>query len=258
MLLNYSDDGPGPVVVLLHGFPLDLSIWEAQRGTLGSMYRVIAPDLRGHGRTAAPEGVYTMDDLADDVIEVLDALEIGEPVIVGGLSMGGYVALSMALRHPSRLRGLMLMDTRARADAADAAVIREDLADEVARTGNVEPVVASMLPKLFSDITRARRPELIAEVHEVMSRTSPLGVIGALRGMAIRPDRTGDLARIAIPTLVMTGTDDALIAVDESKAMAEAIPNAEFVAIPDAGHLAPLENPVAANAAILRFLGSLA
>src|SRR3954469_20533215 len=116
MLLNYADDGPGPVVVLIHGFPMDLSMWEAQRGTLGSMYRVIAPDLRGHGRSAAPEGIYPIDEMADDVVEMLDALRITEPVVVGGLSMGGYVALSMAVRYPKRLRGLMLFNTRAGAD----------------------------------------------------------------------------------------------------------------------------------------------
>src|SRR3954471_9509993 len=121
MLLNYSDDGPGPVVVLLHGFPLDHTMWESQIQTLGSIYRVIAPDLRGHGRSAAPDGIYPIDDMADDVVEMLDALRISEPVVVGGLSMGGYVALSLAARYPKRLRGLMLMNTRAGADSPEAA-----------------------------------------------------------------------------------------------------------------------------------------
>src|SRR3954468_10571235 len=131
MLLNYTDDGPGPVVVLIHGFPLDLSMWDSQRTTIGSMYRVIAPDLRGHGRSAAPEGIYPIDDMADDVVEMLDALRIGEPVVVGGLSMGGYVALSLAARYPKRLRGLMLINTRAVADSPEAARVREDLAQQV-------------------------------------------------------------------------------------------------------------------------------
>src|SRR5436305_1002852 len=121
MLLNYDDHGPGPVVVLLHGFPLDHTMWEFQRETLGSMYRVIAPDLRGHGKTAAPEGIYPVEDMAEDVVELLDALKINEPVVVGGMSMGGYLAMAMAVKQPKRLRGLMLVNTRARADPADSA-----------------------------------------------------------------------------------------------------------------------------------------
>ena len=258
MLLNYADDGPGPVVVLLHGFPLDLSMWDAQRETIGSMYRVIAPDLRGHGRSAAPDGIYPIDDMADDVVELLDALRITEPIVLGGLSMGGYVALSLAARYPKRLRGLMLMDTRASADSAEAAQVREDLAREVDATGDVSPVVASMLPKLFGVSTRANRPDVIDEMRQVMAKTPARAVSGTLRGLAARPDRTADLARMSLPTLVLTGAEDALIPLEETRAMASAMPNAELVVIPDAGHLAPLENPAASNAAILRFLGSLA
>src|SRR3954465_3916849 len=102
MLLAFDDYGPGPVVVLLHGFPLNRSMWSAQESTVGSIYRVIAPDLRGHGETAAPVGVYTMDAMADDVVETLDALRITEPVVLGGLSMGGYVALALMARYPER------------------------------------------------------------------------------------------------------------------------------------------------------------
>src|SRR5262245_59157204 len=112
MLLNYSDDGPGPVVVLIRGFPLHHTTWKAQIGSVGSIYRVIAPDLRGHGKSATPEGDYTIDAMADDVIETLDGLEITEPVVVAGMSMGGYVALSLVLRHPQRFRGLALVNTR--------------------------------------------------------------------------------------------------------------------------------------------------
>ncbi|MDB5349833.1 MAG: putative hydrolase or acyltransferase of alpha/beta superfamily [Planctomycetota bacterium] len=258
MLLNFEDDGPGPVVLLLHGLLLDHSMWDAQLGTIGSMYRVIAPDLRGHGKSAAPEGIYPVDDLANDVIELLDALRITEPIVIGGLSMGGYVALSIAVRFPKRLRGLMLMNTRAGADAPETAQVREDLAREVDRTGDVEPVVATMLPRLFAAETRRARPDLIEESHRVMSRTPARAVSGTLRGLAVRPDRTADLGRIKIPTMVLAGVSDALIPMAESRAMANGLPSAELVVIPDSGHLAPMENPTAANSAILRFLGSLA
>lgn len=258
MLLNYSDDGPGPVVVLLHGFTLDLTVWDTQRETLGSIYRVIAPDLRGHGRSAAPEGIYPIDDLADDVVELLDSLKISEPVVLGGLSMGGYVALSIAVRYPKRLRGLMLVNTRAAADSPETAQVREQQARQIDATGDVTPVVAMMLPKLFGPTTQTRRGDLVERTGAVMRQTPARGVSGSLRGMANRPDRTADLRRIALPTLVMAGEADAMIPVEESRRMACALPNAELAIIPDAGHLAPLENPGAANAAILRFLGSLA
>jgi len=258
MLLAYDDEGPGRVVVLLHGFPLDRTMWEYQTTTLGSLYRVIAPDLRGHGETAAPEGIYPIEDMAEDVIELLDALKIAEPIVLGGLSMGGYVALAIAVKHPKRLRGLMLMDTRAGADSFEASQGREALARRVEAEGSAEPAVSAMLPRLFSEWSRQNRADIVARVHERMLRTPARAVAGALRGMAARPDRTGDLGRIAVPTLVLVGADDALTPPSEAKAMAEAIPNARLVEIPDAGHLAPLENPTAANAAILKFLESLA
>ncbi|HEV3165152.1 MAG TPA: alpha/beta fold hydrolase [Isosphaeraceae bacterium] len=258
MLLAYADNGPGPVVVLLHGFPFDRGMWEAQQIALGSTYRLITPDLRGHGESAAPTGIYTMDDMADDVVELLDALRITEPVVLGGLSMGGYVALALAVRHPKRLRGLMLLDTKATADTPEAARGREELAQKVEALGSAEPVVKAMVPKLFSQATRLNRPELIARLEERMLRTPARGVAGALRGMAVRPDRTGELSRISVPTLVIVGSEDVITPPTEARAMAQALPNAELVEIPDAGHLAPLENPAPANAAMLAFLEALA
>src|SRR5271168_4493649 len=113
MDLAFADEGPGPVVVLLHAFPLSKAMWDEQLTGIGNVYRVIAPDLRGFGESPVPEGVYTMDSMADDVVELLETLEIIGPVVVGGLSMGGYVALSLAARYPTRVRALMLMDTKA-------------------------------------------------------------------------------------------------------------------------------------------------
>jgi len=258
MLLAFDDNGPGPVVVLLHGFPLDRSMWKYQVETVGSMYRVITPDLRGHGQTAAPEGIYPIEDLAGDVIDTLDALKITEPIVLGGLSLGGYVALALAVRHPKRLRALMLMDTKAEADSPDAAAQRERLAAQVEASGDVGPVVAAMLPRFFAAPTLEARPEVVARVDERMRRASPLGVVGTLRGMAGRPDRSGDLGRITIPTLVLGGSADAITPPDGMRQLAESLPNARYVEVPDAGHLAPLENPAFVNRAILEFLGSLA
>ena len=258
MMLRFASEGAGRIVLLLHGFPLDHTMWEGQRAAIGQNYHVIMPDLRGHGQTEAPDGIYPIDDMADDVIELLDSLKITEPVVVGGLSMGGYLALSLAVRYPKRLCGLMLIDTRAASDTKEAARAREQLASSLERGGEVEGATSVMIGRLFADSTRVRHPEIVSRTSEVMRKTSPRAIIGCLRGMAVRPDRTNDLGRITIPTLVMAGEADLVIPLAESQSMAAAMPNAELVIIPDAGHLAPLENPPVANAAILRFLGSLA
>jgi 3-oxoadipate enol-lactonase len=232
-------------------------MWSAQETDIGSVYRVIAPDLRGHGKSAAPEGVYTVEELAGDVIDTLDSLAIREPVVVGGLSMGGYVALALMAARPERVRALMLMDTRAAADTPEAAGNREGLARRVETEGNTSAVVNAMLPRLFSPYTRQNRAAVIEPIAAAMERTPIRAVTGSLRGMAQRPDRTADLARIHVPTLVLVGADDVITPPDEARAMAQAIPNARLAVIPNAGHLAPLENPTATNAAILDFLRAL-
>ena len=258
MLLAFDDNGPGRVAVLLHGFPLDRAMWSAQVAEIGSIYRLITPDLRGHGETAAPDGTYSIDAMADDVIETLDALQLRQPLVIGGHSMGGYVALSLALRYPERIRALILVDTRAGADNFDAALNRKTLARQVEATGDTSTVVDGMLSKLFSPLTRERRPEVISKLHESMVKTNPRAVVGALRGMAERPDRTGDLGRIIVPTLVLVGENDAITPPAEAEAMVQALPNARLAVIPEAGHVAPAENPSATTQAILTFLNGLA
>jgi len=257
MDLAFADQGPGPVVVLLHGFPLSRAMWQEQLSGIGSTYRVIAPDLRGHGESPVPEGVYTMDAMADDVAELLETLEISGPVVIGGLSMGGYVALSLMARYPTRVRALMLMDTRAGADTPEAAQGREATAKAVLAADSALSVVDAMLPRLFCKMTLEQRPERVEPMKAVMEKMSPQGIAGALRGMAVRPDRRGELPKIAVPTLVLVGEDDVIAPPTEAKAMAAAIPHARLEVVPQGGHLAPYENPSVANAAILRFLKSL-
>lgn len=255
MLLNYDDVGPGPLVVLLHGFPLDHTMWGEQKSTVGALYRLITPDLRGHGRSFAPaEAVYHVDAMADDVVETIEAIGIEGPVWLGGLSMGGYVALSIAARFPTRIRGLMLFDTRAAADAPEARENRLKLAAQVENEGSVRPVVDGMLPKLFGPTTRKQQPILVEDTAARMLHASPQSVAATLRGLADRPDRTEDLARIAVPTLVVVGADDEITPPAEARAMAAAIPGARLVEVPDAGHMAPMEQPAPVNKAILEFL----
>jgi len=257
MRLAFDDDGPGPVVVLLHGFPLDRSMWTHQKSSIGAIYRVICPDLRGHGNSPAPDGIYSVDAMADDVLELLDALQLTDPVVMGGLSMGGYLALSIAVRHPERLKGLMLMNTRASADSPEAAQARLQRASEVEQSGEVETVISAMIPKLFSRMTFERHPEVVSRMHARMSRTPARAVAGTLRGLAVRPDRTTELANIHVPTLIIAGEEDSLIPLEESRSMAKMLPSSKLVVIANAAHLAPLENHVACDSAILEFLGSI-
>jgi pimeloyl-ACP methyl ester carboxylesterase len=257
MWLESQVSGSGPAIVLLHGFPLDRTMWERQISEFAEDFRVITLDLRGHGASPAPDGTYTMDQMADDVLETLDSLGLTEPFVVGGLSMGGYVAMSIAARHPERLKGLMLINTRAKADTPETARIREELAQIVLREGKVDAVVGTMAPRLVSPSTLVNHPELMTRLQEQMNAISPTGVVNTLRGLAIRPDRTEALARFRKPTLMIAGADDLLIPITESNEMAAVIPDANLVVIPHAGHLAPLENPEATNTAIRHFLASL-
>lgn len=257
MRLAYTDQGAGPVVVLLHGFPLSRAMWAEQIKALSGSYRVIAPDLRGHGESPAPEGAYTMEAMADDVVELLDDLGVTEPVALGGLSMGGYVTLALALKHPDRVRAVMLLDTRAEGDSAEAAAGREKSAKAVLEAGHPGSVVESMIPKLFAEPTINEKPDLVASFRTQMEKTPAQGVAGALRGMAARPDQTGRLGEIRVPSLVVVGEHDAITPPEVGRSMADALPASRFEIIPGAGHLSPSENSEAVNAVILKFLSGV-
>ena len=223
MDLAYADEGPGPVVVLLHGFPLSRAMWDEQLAGIGSIYRVIAPDLRGFGESPVPEGVYTMDAMADDVVELLETLEIMGPVVVGGLSMGGYVALSMAARYPTRVRGLDADGyPRRRRHARGGPGPRGDRPGRARGRQCRSPVVDAMLPRLFCEddpgaTSRAGRADEGRHGTNGTRKESPV----RCAGMASRPDRRGDLPKIAVPTLVLVGEEDVITPPDEARAMAE-------------------------------------
>ena len=270
------DRGQGLPVLFVHGFPFDHTMWAGQIDVISSQCRAIAPDLRGFGRSRkgdranlceAPSGPFrqtgpvpfsaaTMDQFADDLAAMLDALGIDEPVVYCGLSMGGYIAFQFWRKYADRLRGLILCDTRAVADAPEAADARRVMADRVLAEGP-GPLVEQMLPRLFAEATRQKRPEMVEALRRVMMANSPEGIAAAARGMAVRPDMTAALGQIRCPTLVVVGQEDAISPSAEMHGIAEAIAGAKFVEIPAASHMSPLENPAAVNAAILDFLATL-
>lgn len=257
MSLAYDDRGQGPVVVLLHGFPLDRTMWSGQVDDLSTSFRLILPDLPGHGGSPVAPGVVTMEAMADAVVGLLDELGLTGPVVLGGLSMGGYVALEALARHPGRFRALMLLDTRATPDTPEAAANREVLARKVEEAGYAQPVIDAMRPKLVSKTTQDRAPAIVEELVQVMARTPTAGIAGALRGMAVRPDRTADLVGSGLPTLILVGADDVITPPAEMQGLAAAVPGSRFATIPEAGHLAPREQPAACNREIRSFLGEL-
>lgn len=257
MQLATTDTGSGPSLVLLHGFPLDRTIFDHQTQVLARHYRVIVPDLRGLGASPPTEGVYTMTTLADDVLETLDALGVTGPFVLGGLSMGGYVALELAARHPSRLRALMLMASRADADRPEAAANRRALAAKVIEARSTEPVIDAFLPRVLGESTKQHRPELVAHVRTIMQGASLLGVVGCLNGMAERANHTDTLQGIKVPALVLCGEEDPIAPISDCRAMTQSLPQGRLEVIAESGHLITMEQPESTTNAMRGFLDGL-
>jgi len=251
--LAIEDRGTGPVLLLVHGFPLDHSMWQAQIDEFSTRFRVLAPDLRGFGGSGLGTGEVTMRRYADDLAALLDRLDIDDKIIYCGLSMGGYIAWQFWQKYADRLAGLVLCDTRAVADSPQAKAGRAELAARVLAAGS-QAAAEAMLPKLFGPQSERDHPEAIEQTRAVILGNSPAGIAAALDGMAKRPDATDMLAGINVPTLVVVGEHDGISPPAEMQGIAERIPAAQFALIPSAGHMSPLENPVAFNAVLGRFL----
>lgn len=251
--LQVLSRGRGMPVLLVHGFPLDHSMWDAQIAHLSQRWQIIAPDLRGFGGSQVTSGTVTMEQMADDLAALADTLGIDEPIVLCGLSMGGYVALEFWRKYAARLRGLVLCDTRAAADTPEAAAGRLETAERVLREG-AEPLADAMLPRLFAPATLKNHPNLYALERQKILAAHPEGVAAALGSMATRRDFRDELANISLPALVIVGEHDSISTVDEMRSIAKAIAAAEFVIIPGSGHMTPVENPDGFNEAIEQFL----
>ncbi|MCC7358649.1 MAG: alpha/beta fold hydrolase [Anaerolineales bacterium] len=256
LLVAYTDEGEGRPLLLLHGFPLSRRLWRPQVADLAATTRVLAPDLRGHGQSDVTAGPYSVEQYADDAARLLDALNVTQPVIVAGLSMGGYIALAFQRRHPQRVAGLILAATRAGADSAEGKAKRDEAA-AAARAHGARAIVDAMLPKMLAPRTYQTRPDLVAEARALMAPTKVTGIVSALAALRDRPDATKQLATIRQPVLVLHGSDDQLIAPSEAEAMTRALPNSRLALLAGGGHLLNLEQPAAFNAAVRTFAASL-
>jgi len=254
--IAYDEVGSGPAVLFIHAFPFAGELWAPQVAALSTQFRVVVPDLFGFGATALPDsGVWSIADGAAALAEVIDTLNLA-PVVVVGLSMGGYIALSLVRLHPEKLRALVLADTRAEADSAEAKAGR-DKAIAAVETGGAAAQVEAMLPKALGRTTHATRPGIVSEFRALGLAQTQDGVIAGLKALRDRPDAVAGLSTILVPTLVIVGEEDELTPPAAAQVLAKGIPNATLKMLPQAGHLSNLEVPDEFNAALLEFLHAL-
>ncbi len=255
--MAYDDTGGKKTpLLLIHGFPLDRTLWAPQVKGLADIARVIAPDLRGLGESGIPAGDVTVDVYADDLAALLDLLGV-KSAVVGGLSMGGYIAFAFYRKYPHRVRGLIFANTKAGADSPEGKKGRDDNA-ALAREKGSGAVGKKMLPKMLTPKALAERTDLRKAVSDMMARQSVAGVVGALMAMRDRPDSAPTFAQISVPTLVITGAEDTLLPPKESEIIRDGIRGAKFVMIDAAAHLSNYEQPDAFNRAVKDFIKSLA
>lgn len=249
--IYYESHGDGPPVLLIHGFPLSNELWTPLIERMGGDYRLIAPDLRGHGRSQAAPAA-SMAECADDLAALLDAVGESSAVIVG-LSMGGYVAMDFCRRHADRVDAVVLSDTRAEPDTPEAAADRRALADRVLAEGS-HIVADAMVKKLFAPNASN---ELKEQWRKIMAATPPKGVAAALCGMADRSDSFDVLRSLNKPALVIVGEHDAITPPSAARAMHAALPNGKIQIITEAGHMPPVETPDRFAFILKRFLDEL-
>lgn len=250
--IHYQVLGSGPDVVLLHPFPAHHGVWMAAANGLASRYRVLLPDLRGHGESGSGEGPATMEKHAADVLRVCTDAGVTKAVFAGN-SIGGYILFEFWRKYRERMKALVLCDTRAQADTAEGRAARLKSVEEVERQGP-EQFVEANLQKLLGETTRHNRPDIVDAARAMMRKMKVAGIAAVQRGMAERPDSVGTLASIDVPTLVMVGEEDTVTPRSDAELMQRQIRGSQMVVVPKAGHYAPLEQPGAVLEVMREFL----
>ncbi|MBE0645911.1 MAG: alpha/beta fold hydrolase [Bacteroidetes bacterium] len=248
----YTDDGSGLPLLLIHAFPLNAAIWQPQRRDLRHHCRVISFSLPGFGRGGDFVSGTTIDDCADLAVELLDELNVRQAV-VAGCSMGGYITLAMYRRHPDRMLGMILANTRAGGDTSEAAANRRTQAQTI-RGGGLDSFLAGMREKLVGPSTRESAPDVLRLLDEMLGTATVEGTAGMLEAMALRDDSSSLLASAAVPVCLIAGEEDTLIPPSEAEQMLALQPKAELHVLPNSGHLSCLERPMLFNGAVEGFL----
>jgi len=251
----YEVIGDGAPVVLLHPFPANHELWLPAAQSLASRYRLILPDLRGHGESGVGEGPASMAKHAVDLARVLDAEGVGRAPLLG-VSIGGYVLFEFWRRFRGRVAALGLCNTKAQADTAEGRAGRLQAADSVLEHG-LEPFFESMVPKLMGETTRKTRPDLVEGALRMMRKMSPEDVAMVQRGMAERADSMPTLKTINVPTLILTGDEDLLTGMPEAELMRQNISGSQMKVVAKAGHYSPWERPEEVGKIIRQFLDSV-
>lgn len=252
--LYYDDSGvaDAPVLIFIHGFPFDRTMWTQQAEMLKGHCRIVACDLRGHGQSMPGEEAFSMELFARDLLALMDTLGI-EKAVLCALSMGGYIALRAVENHAERFEGLVLCDTQCGADT-DEAKANRDKAIAGIRENGAEPFADALLDKLFAPQTMQTHRERVEEVRAMILATSPLSLERSLRAMRDREETCSKLSDIAIPVLIIVGEADRITPPETARFLHEHMKHSRLEIIADAGHLSNVENPAAFNAVLLRFL----
>jgi pimeloyl-ACP methyl ester carboxylesterase len=253
--LHLREAGSGRPLVLLHAFPLSSAMWLEQRNGLSDVARVVTPDLRGFGGSQLPDEAPSLDAMADDVVALLDSLSL-DRVVLGGLSMGGYVAMALLRRAPERVDALVLADTKASADPPAARENRERIASTVLDEQSPRVLIDDVLPTLVGETTVRERPMVHGRVRALVEGAPPAAVAWAQRAMAARPDSLDTLRGVDVPALVVVGAEDALASAADAQAMVDALPRGRLVTIPRSGHLSAVETPEEFTSAVRELLTS--
>ncbi len=254
-LVGYVEAGSGRPLVLIHGYPLNRTMWDPQLNELAEVAHVIAPDLWGFGESA-PVADTTMGTYADEVRELLTQRGVTEPAIICGLSMGGYIAFEYFRRYPGLVAGVILANTKSGPDSADGKAGRDKNA-ALARDKGAGAIAAAMTPKLLSPRTYQTKPQLAEQVTQLITTATGEGIVAALMAMRDRPDSTLTLAEITVPALVIGGADDQLFPQAEFENMARGLRNGRLEILPEAGHLSNLEQPALFNRAVKEYLRTM-
>lgn len=253
MKIAFNEYGQGYPVVLLHAFPLSGKMWSPQiEAVTAQNFRLILPDLRGFGETNNFADINTMEDMASDIVELLDTLQI-QQAIIGGLSMGGYVTFNLFRSNPEKFKALILCDTNCAADTEGKRQNRYQLIEKIEEQG-AEALIETMLPNLVGKFTKQNNENLILELKEMFAEANPQAAVAALRGMAERKDHSEIMNEIKIPTCLIFGEEDEITNLDLAKKMHDQIPFSDLSIIKNAGHYSNLEQPNSFNAELLNFL----
>lgn len=251
----FETAGSGSAVVLLHPFPVHHDFWTPVAPGLSSRYRLVMPDLRGHGESSLGTGPATMHKHAADIARVMDAAGIDCAPLIG-VSIGGYALFEFWRRFRDRVSALVLCNTKAPADTAEACANRLHVADDVLQRGT-EQFFEGMTQKLMGETTLRSRPDLVEGALRMMRRMSAENVAGVQRGMAARPDSVATLKTITVPTLIITGDEDIMTGLPEAELMKQHIPGSQMKVVAKAGHYSPWEQPEEVGKLLRQFLDSV-